>query len=132
VPLAQFNGPPEPIVRKCRARIDRDAPANEHENPLAATQFLAGLRYNNRKSFQILGGRKAMIKSPLVQELIQVLTAERTRATLIEILVPRFGAKAQALETELKAIDDEARLQELVKHAATCRTLGSFRKQLSS
>ena len=50
----------------------------------------------------------------------------------MSILVARFGAKAKALETELKAIDDEARLQELVKHAATCRTLGSFRKQLSS
>ncbi|MFI5458417.1 MAG: hypothetical protein ACHRXM_23550, partial [Isosphaerales bacterium] len=118
-----------------RARIDRDAPRNEHENLLAVTQFLARLRYNNQKLFQILGGRKAMIESPLVQELFQELIAERTRKTLIkaviDFLVARFGSKAQALETELKTIDDEARLQALVKHAATCRTLSSFRKQLA-
>jgi hypothetical protein len=44
VPLAQFDGPPEPIMRECRERIDREAPANEHENMLAVTQLLAGLR----------------------------------------------------------------------------------------
>ncbi len=127
VPLAQFNGPPEPIMRECRERIDRDAPPNEHENMLAVTQLLAGLRYNDPKLFQILGGRNAMIESPLLQELI----AERTRETLITFLVARFGSKATSLETELQAISDESRLQELVKYAATCRSLGSFRKHLS-
>ena len=47
------------------------------------------------------------------------------------ILVGRFGSKAKALETEIKAIGDETRLKELLQHAATCRTLGSFRKQLA-
>jgi len=152
VPLAQFEGPPEPIVRQCRARIDRDAPPNEHENLLAVTQFLTRLRYNDPRLFQILGGRKAMIESPLLEELkaewtreilggrkamiesplIDELKAEWTRETLISFLVARFGSKALALETELKAIDDETRLQELVKHAATCRSLNSFHKKLSS
>jgi len=131
VPLSRFDGPPEPIVRQCRARIDRDAPLNEHENLLAVTQFLGRLRYNGPQLFQILGGRRAMIESPLVDE----LKAEWTRKTMvrnvIDFLVARFGPKAEALETELKAIGDEARLKELVKHAATCRTLSSFRKQLS-
>jgi hypothetical protein len=131
VPLSQFDGPPEQIMHECRKRIDHDAPPNEHENMLAVTQLLAGLRYNDPKLFQILGGRKAMIESPLLQELI----AERTHDTMIEnlmtFLVARFGSKAEALESELKAIGDEARLKELVKYAATCRTLSSFRKQLS-
>jgi len=125
--LAQFDGSPEPIVRQCRARIDRDAPPNEHENLLAVTQFLARLRYNDPKAFQILGGRKAMIESPLVEE----LKAEWTREKVIDVLVARFGAKAEALETQLNAIADEARLRELIKHAATCRNLSSFRKQLA-
>jgi len=156
VPLAQFDGPPEPIVRKCRARIDQDAPPNEHETLLAVTQFLTRSRYNDPRLFQILGRRKAMIESPLLEELkaewtrdilggrkaviesplLEELKAEWTPETTIEsltdVLVARFGSKAQALETELKAIDDEARLRALIKHAATCRTLGSFRKQLSS
>ena len=128
VPLAQFDGPPEQVVRRCRGRIDRDAPPNEHENLLAVTQFLSRLRYNNAKLFQILGGRRAMIESPLVDE----LKAEWTRETLIHFLVARFGPKAEALETEIKGISDEARLKELIKHAATCRSLSSFRKQLAS
>jgi hypothetical protein len=45
------------------------------------------------------------------------------------ILVGRFGSRAEALETEIKAINVEARLEELLLRAAICRTLGSFRKQ---
>ena len=63
VPLTQFDGPPEPIVLQCRARIDQDAPPDEHENLLAVTQLLARLRYHDPKLFQLLGGRKAMIES---------------------------------------------------------------------
>jgi hypothetical protein len=131
VPLAHFEGQPEPIVRKCRERIDQDAPPNEHENLLAVTQFLARLRYNDPKLFQILGGRKAMIESPLMQELKEEWTREAVIEDLMAVLVGRFGTKAQALETEIKAIDDAARLRELVKHAATCRSLSSFRKRVA-
>jgi hypothetical protein len=45
VPLSHFEGPPEPIFRQCRERIDREALADEHDNLLAVTQVLAGLRY---------------------------------------------------------------------------------------
>jgi hypothetical protein len=31
--------------RQCRERIDQDAPPGEHENLLAVSQLLAGLRY---------------------------------------------------------------------------------------
>ena len=50
VPLAKFDGPPEPIVRQCRDRIDQDAPPGEHENLLAVTQFLTRLRYDDHKA----------------------------------------------------------------------------------
>jgi hypothetical protein len=131
VPLAQFDRSPEAIVRECRTRIDRDAPPGEHENMLAVTQVLAGLRYNDRKLFQILGGRKAMIESPVLQELKEEWTREAAIEYLMTFLVARFGAKAGELENSLKAIDDASRLKELVKHAATARSLNSFRKQLA-
>ena len=135
VPLTKFKGPPEPIIRQCRARIDQVTSPDEHVNLLAVTQVLAGLRYNDPKLFEILGGRKAMIESPIFQELKAEWTQETARETtirnLMRFLVGRFGAKAAALETEIKAIGDDARLEELVEHAATCRTLGSFRKQLA-
>ena len=131
VPLAQFDRSPEAIVRECRTRIDRDASAGEHENMLAVTQVLAGLRYNDRKLFQILGGRKAMIESPVLRELKEEWTREAAIEVLMTFLLARFGDKAGALENSLKAIDDAARLKELIKHAATARSLNSFRKQLA-
>jgi hypothetical protein len=135
VPLTKFKGPPEPMIRQCRARIDQVTLPDEHENLLAVTQFLARMRYNDPKLFEILGGPKAMIESPLLQELKAEWTQEAMREAKIEdlmtFLVGRFGSKAESLETEIKAIGDEARLKELIKYAATCRTLGSFRKQLA-
>jgi hypothetical protein len=47
-------------------------------------------------------------------------------------LVRRFGPKAEDLKSELIAISDEARLSEPVGHAATCRSLASFRKKRTS
>jgi hypothetical protein len=44
VPLTQFDESAETIMHECRERIDRDAPPSEHENMLAVTQLLAGLR----------------------------------------------------------------------------------------
>jgi hypothetical protein len=119
------------IISQCRARIDQDAPPHQHENLLAVTQFLAGLQYNDPKLFQILGGRKAMIESPILDELRAEWTRETMIADLMTVLVTRFGSKAEPLETELKAVVDEARLKDLVKHAVACRTLSSFRKQLA-
>jgi hypothetical protein len=101
------------------------------EQILAVTQVLAGLRYNDRKLFQILGGRKAMIESPVLQELKEEWTREAAIEYLMTFLVARFGAKAGELENSLKAIDDASRLKELIKHAATARSLNSFRKQLA-
>lgn len=44
-PLAHSDESPESIVRRCRERIDRDAPPGEHENLLVVTMVLTDLRY---------------------------------------------------------------------------------------
>jgi hypothetical protein len=76
-----------------------------------------------------------MIESPLLDELKAEWTREASLETMIgnlmTVLVTRFGPNAEALENQLKAIGDEARLKDLVKHAVTARTLTSFRKQLT-
>jgi hypothetical protein len=133
VPLAQFDGPPERLFRECRTRIDRDAPLEERENLRVVTHFLAGLKYNDARLFQLLGGREAMVKigSPILREIIDESTRETVVEDVTTVLVARFGSEAEALEPQLKAIDDAARLKELLRHAAKCRTLGSFRKQLA-
>jgi predicted transposase YdaD len=139
IAVVERKGPREPIICECRARIDQVTSPDEHLNLLAVTQILARMRYNDPKLFQILGGRKAIIESPLFWELKAEWTQEGKIEGKIEakiedlmtILVTRFGTKAEELETEIKAIGDEARLKELLTHAATSRTLGSFRKQLA-
>ena len=141
VPLARFDGPPEPILRECRTRIDKVDSRAAQENLLAVTQILARLRYNDEGLFEILGGRKAMIESPLVQELKKEWTEDAMRKgmregmregetqALMTVLAQRFGAEAAGLETEIRATDD-ARLKDLIEYAATCRSLAAFRKKL--
>ncbi len=134
MPLTKFNGTPESMIRRCRARIDQVTSHDEHENLLAVTQFLARVRYDDTKLFQILGGQKAMIESPLFQELRAEWTQEGKlegrMEDIMSILVGRFGAKATELETEINAIGEDARLQELLLHAVTSRSLGWFRRRL--
>jgi hypothetical protein len=134
VPLTEFSDRPERILREWRDRIDRDAPANERENLLAVTQVLAGLRYNEPGLFQIFGGRKAMIESPVLKELRAEWThegaVEAVRQSIVKFLEARFGPDARALEAELKSVGED-RLDDMLKLEAKCRSLASFRKRLS-
>jgi hypothetical protein len=66
-----------------------------------------------------------MIESPVLQELI----ADYRQRDIVKVLVTRFGAEAQALETELKIVDGD-QLDDLLERAVTCPDLDSFRKQL--
>ena len=76
-----------------------------------------------------------MIESPILQELEDEWKRQTRRQTrqedILNFLVARFGGAAETLEDELKDVEF-IRLDELVKHAAKCRSLASFRKQLSS
>jgi hypothetical protein len=136
VPLTHFEGPPESIFQQCRARIDHEAAPEERENLLAVTQVLAALRYNERRLFQFLGGRDAMIESPVLQELKAEWTREAAREAkrraIVDVLVARFGPQAEEIATQLETIADDSRLKELVKVAAVCSDLPSFRKELAS
>ena len=147
VPLTMFEGPPEPIFEKCLARINAEAAPEERENLLAVTQVLASLRYNEARLFQLLGGRDAMIESPLLQELktewtreaaqkawreaAQMTERETRRRTIVEFLVARFGTESEGVSAQLETIDDDIRLKQLVKLAATCPDLESFRNHLA-
>src|SRR5208337_3275510 len=83
------------VFQQCRARIDEQASPEERENLLAVTQVLAGLRYKEVGLFQLLGGRNAMIESPVLQELKAEWTRdavrEAKRRSIIDFLVARFG-----------------------------------------
>ena len=125
----------DPLFQQCWARIDEEAPPEERENLLASTQALAGLQYNEVGLFQLLGGRNAMIESPVLQELKAEWTREAVRearrGTLVDILVARFGPEAEEIEIQLETIADDARWEQLVKLSALCSDLPSFRKELA-
>ena len=74
VPLAKFSGPPETIVSRCRARIDSETSSPDREDLLTVAQFLLKLRYDEepllKRLRDLLGGREAMIQSPLYQEIV--------------------------------------------------------------
>jgi hypothetical protein len=125
--IGPINEPCQRHRRRGRARIDRDSRRGERENLLAVTQFLARLNYNDPKLFQVLGGRRAMIESPLLKELI----AETTQKALIEVLVGRFGPEARSLRPTLRAIEDDKELEKLLNQSGTCPDLEAFKRQLA-
>ena len=88
VPLAASADPPDVVLRRCRDAIDELASAAEKPNLLAVTQILTSLRYNDSAiAFHFWEEAKAMIKSPLIQELV----ADRARRDLLAVLETRFG-----------------------------------------
>ncbi len=128
VPLNNFEGPPEPIFQKCRDQIDLHASPDEHDNLLAVTQVLSRLRYESSGLLTILGGRDAMIESPLIQE----LQAEAIQRTILSILADRFGNVSGSLPSSLAQIRDENTLHELAKTAGRCEDLSAFEQGLDA
>lgn len=145
VPLMHFEGAPAPVFQRCRQVIDR-APLDERSTLLAVTQVLARLRYNDPALFRILGGRKPMIESPLLDELKEEWTAElksewvaQIRPALlregeanavIRMLESRFGQVPDDIRAALRAIPSEERLSDLIPVAIRCGTLAEFRSEL--
>jgi len=147
VPLTDFADPPETMIRRCRDAIEQHAAPGEKANLLAVTQVLTYLRYNDAGLLTILGGRKVMLESPLIDELVMEkygdLLTEKTREAarqaaretacetahrnIITFLATRFGAVPRELADEIESVADEDQLQKLVRTAASCPDLEEFR-----
>jgi hypothetical protein len=127
VPLTRFQGPPAPLLEACRRRIDELALPEERDNLLAVSQVLVQLRYNDPKLLTILGGKQAMIESPLINEII----AERTQNDIVEVLRARFDEVPEGIIERLRKITADKKLTTLIKYAVQCPTLESFRKRLT-
>ena len=140
VPLADFDGPLEPILEECRDRIEREAPEDERENLRVVTHFLAGLKYNEPRLFEKLGGDRAMMQtgSPLLREMFaeerrdERRQAERdtTVNNIAAFLGARFGPEGEAIRAELDSLSLR-QLKKSVLQAATCPDLASFREQMA-
>jgi hypothetical protein len=129
VPLTRIDGPPEPVFRECRDRILRQAPEDEREAMLVVTHFLAGIKYNDPKVFEVLGGRQIMIEnmSPFVQEMRAIVGRKEIQSMILEILEDRFGPEASELRAAVELVEDRSRLKELNRLAVTCANLDTFK-----
>jgi hypothetical protein len=126
LPLTQFSGPPEGLIRECRKRIDQQAPASEHENLLAVTQVLTRLRFLVPELMALLGGERVMIESPLIQELV----AKTGQDYILAVLQERFGDVPPVMQGQLRKVVRERQLRTLHKRALKCPDLEAFRAYL--
>jgi hypothetical protein len=135
VMLAESSEPPLALAQRCRDAIDQHAPPAERENLLAVVQVLARLRYNDPSVFAILGGKKVMIESPLIDELFDELFAERLaegrHESILEVLKARFGEVPAELENRIRSVQDKDALTHMTRSAAACRDLAAFQKSLA-
>jgi len=126
VPLTQFQGRPEALLDDCRRRIERNAPAKEQADLLAVSQVMARLRFPSPEMLALLGGKRIMIESPLIQELL----AEDRQKAIGRILVRRFKQVPPELLTRLQQIGDLDQLEQLLDHAVDCPDLITFERLL--
>jgi predicted transposase YdaD len=127
--LARFDGPPEVLLQRCRDRIEREG-GKQRANLLAVAQVFAGLHFDKPEWLEILGGQKAMIESPLIQELVEEAQRVRRAQDIAKVLTVRFGASSDNLRAGLTQIKDDTKLGRLLDHAAACSSLQEFEARL--
>jgi predicted transposase YdaD len=135
--LAQHEGTPEGLLRRCRERIDREG-GQQRANLLAVAQVFTRLRYDRPEHLEIFGGQKAMKESPLILELQEEARQEglvlASRNHLLDVLRFRFENQAtevSELEKRLLNVTRPEAMERLYKQAYTCETLLAFGESLS-
>jgi hypothetical protein len=130
VPLMAFSGPPEPLLRRCRERIDREGGV-QRANLLAVAQTLTKLRFPQQVFLDLLGGSRAMIESPLIKEIVEKARAETRQKDIEEDIRVRFGALPDNARASLQGLTDKEKLGTLRRFANTCATLEAFLERLA-
>jgi hypothetical protein len=119
------------LLHECRERIDRGAPAELRDNLLAVTQVMTKLRYNNLELLNILGGRKVMFESPLIQEIVAETEARSQKQAIATVLKARFGRLPRKLTAAINCVKDHQSLTQVLSLASTCSDLDAFGSVLS-
>jgi hypothetical protein len=128
VSLMQFDGPPEALLERCAEKIEREAHPMDRADLLAVAQVLTGLRFPDPELVRLLGGKEAMIESPLLQTMI----AESLHRVILAILKDRFESVPREIAKLLRAVLDEKKLSNLNVLASKCPDLQTFREALLS
>ncbi len=143
VPLTQWNGSPESLLRTCRDRIVSEGPAREVGNLLAATRTMAEIRYNDFNLLKLfeeipMTMEKVFNASPFIQRLkadsqregmregMREGKRETSSQLIIRQLTKRFGTVPNDLMARLATVTDEAKLLDIVDCAYECNDLHEF------
>ncbi len=129
VTLMSTQGPAEPLLRRCRERIDREG-GRERANLLAVTQTLMRLRFG-QELLDLFGGSEAMIESPLMKEFAEQIDRKRQRQDVADAVQVRFAALPENARASLEGLNDEGKLTDLLRFAITCLTLDEFLQRLA-
>lgn len=133
VPLANYTGEPEALLRQCRQVIDDRSDPAETANLLAIAQVFAGLAVRDRGLVHRIFGEIPMImESPIMQELVAVKNAERMHRAIIRCLQRRFGTIPDDVRAQIAIVANDDRLDDLTFAAGTCADLDTFRQQLAN
>ena len=127
--LGRYQGEPEPLFRRCREIIDAKASDDERGDLLAVTQILARLRYNDPRLFAILGGNRAMIESPMIDELQEHWTVNLSVRYILTTLRERFGTVDDESERLVRELRPE-RMDAAMLSALRCQSLAEFKRTL--
>jgi len=127
-------------MTRCRDRLVQVPDKSDRAGLMAVTQILAGLAFPDKRFLDLFGGAEAMIESPVLDEVKEILRkqyqAEARIATLRENVVAnletRFGTFPPDRVAPLQAITDTTRLKELLRLAVTCPDLDTFVAALGS
>jgi hypothetical protein len=128
VPLMQFDGPPEALLERCAAKIEREAHPKDRADLLIVSQVMTGLRFPDPALLSLRGGQEPMIESPLLQK----MRAETLHKGILAILKARFGSVPRNVAKHLRDILDEEKLTAVIVLAAQCPDLEAFREALLS
>jgi hypothetical protein len=126
VPLARYDGPPAELLEQCRERIEQQAPAADRDNLLAVAQVLAKLKFPEPDLVALLGGKRVMIESPLIKDLM----AETLQKAILELLKRRLGKVPRDVRRLLAEVKEEPLLIQLNIAAAECESLAAFKERL--
>jgi hypothetical protein len=132
VPLTRLDGPAPAILGECRRIIDEKAKPEEHANLLAVTQVLMNLVHHEAALHAIVGGKEAMIDSPILNELIAEKVAEAMQKAVLGLLEDRFGAVPLDVAQRVKDVTNADHLLQINKRAARCPDLDTFRQALGT
>jgi hypothetical protein len=132
IPLAQFDGPPEPVFQRCRDIIDRKAKPEEKEPLLVVSQVLASLRYDNPDLLAFFGGERIMIESPLIDRIVTRAVVKASQEYILKALQGRFGTIPEDLAGAVRCVQDGDRLDDLHDFAVVCPDVAAFRARLGS